>query len=151
MPSGRAFSTETAIPMFDNFSFIFQEDSCGSLPLNFLDTESGILIHNPLDEIKAITIPFRLSESELETIYQKAISPKFFEYPSEVRVRGEVPSTTFHLKIVNGILTNEVTWTDNLNFEPNFPENDKLIELFVLIQRIIHSNPAYPEPKSGCA
>ncbi len=142
----------TVIPMADDFSFIFQENACSSSNLlDYLDTSSGVLIHTSLDETESLTIPFKLSEKEMETVYQKAISSKFFDYPSKVIARGEVPFATFRLKIINGASTNDVKWTTNFNFEPNFPEDDKLIELYVLVQNIIHSHPEYPAPKSACA
>jgi hypothetical protein len=146
--------TPKEIPKADNFSLVFEEYSCGgSLPLlNVLDTSTGILIHTPLDETESIEIPFVLSESEMETIYQKIVSSDFFDYPSEVRVRGDYPGSTFRLKVMNGDLTNDVIWTSNLdNVDPNFPESNDLLELYILIQQIIDSHPEYPKPTSACA
>ncbi len=143
----------TEIPRADNFSFIYEEYFCGHLPLqNVLDTSKGILTHTPLGEAESMEIPFVLSENEMEMIYQKILSTKYFDYPSEVRVPGrEVPFSAFRLKVVNGDFANDVKWTDDFNLEPNFPEDDGLIELFRLIQKIIRSHPEYPEPKAGCA
>ncbi len=149
-----ASCTPKNIPMADDFSLIFQDDSCGFLPLNILDTEKGVLIHTPLDETESITIPFHLSENELEIIYQKAIAINFFDYPPEVRVRGETPAMTFHLEIRNGAFTNNVIWTEKFDGGPNFPEDDKLIELINLIQQTIRSNSEYqqlPVSKAVCA
>jgi len=54
------------------------------------------------------------------------VRDRLFDDPSEVHVRGEVPITTFRLKIINETVTNEVTWTDDFNFEPNVSENENL-------------------------
>jgi hypothetical protein len=146
-------STKTPALMADNFSFVFEESSCGYLPwLNVLDTSTGILIHTPLDETQSIEIPFVLSESEMKMVYQEIISKHFFDYPPEVRVIGETPPSTFHLKVTNGDVVHQVKWTSNLeNSEPNYPETDTLFYLYILIQQIIHSHPGYPEPTAGCA
>jgi hypothetical protein len=140
------------IPKADNFSFVFEEYSCGgSLPLlDVLDTSKGTLIHTPPDETESIEIPLVLSESEMETIYQKIVSTNYFGYPSEVRVRGQVPFSTFRLKVINGSFANDVKWTSNFeNAEPNFAESDSLFELYIFIDQIIHSHPEYPADKSG--
>ncbi|MDQ3005190.1 MAG: hypothetical protein M3R47_07375 [Chloroflexota bacterium] len=146
-------STKTPAPIADNFSFIFEESSCGHLPwLNILDTSTGILIHTPLDETKSIEIAFVLSKNEIEMIYQKIIAKDFFGYPSEVRVIGETPPSTFRLKVINGDGVHQVKWTSDLdNSEPNYPETDRLFDLYIFIQQIIHSHSEYPEPTSGCA
>jgi hypothetical protein len=140
-------------PKAENFSFVFEESSCGHLPwLNVLDTSTGILIHTPLGETRSIEMPFVLSEKEMEMIYQKIVSKKFFDYPSEVRVIGETPPSTFRLKVINGDVVHQVKWTSNLdNSKPNYPQTDKLFDLYIFIQKIIHSHPEYPESTSGCA
>lgn len=145
--------TKTPAPMANNFSFVFEEFSCGHLPwLNVLDTSTGILIHTPLDETKSIEIPFVLSESEMEMIYQEIISKNFFAYPSEVRVFGEIPPSTFQLKVINGDVIHQVKWTSDLEgVEPNYLETDGLFDLYIFIQQIIHSHPEYPEAMSACA
>jgi hypothetical protein len=145
--------TKPPAPMADNFSFVFEESSCGHLPwLNVLDTSTGILIHTPLDNTQSVEIPFVLSEMEMEMIYQEIVSKNFFEYPSEVRVRGETPPSTFRLKVINGDVVHQVKWTSDLeNNEPNYPETDKLFDLYIFIQQIIDSHPEYPEAMSACA
>jgi len=140
------------IPKAENFSFVFEESSCGHLPwLNVLDTSTGILIHTPLDETQSVVIPFVLSESEMKIIYRKIISKAFFDYPSEVRVIGETPPSTFRLKAINGDVIHQVKWTSDLeNSKPNYPETDGLFDLYIFIQQIIHSHPEYPKALSAC-
>ena len=144
--------TKTPAPMADNFSFVFEESSCGHLPwLDILDTSTGILIHIPLGETQSAEIPFVLSESEMKAIYQEITSKDFFDYPSEVRVIGETPPSTFQLKVINGDVIHQVKWTSDLeNSEPNYSETDTLFDLYIYIQQIINSHPEYPEPTSGC-
>ena len=143
--------TPKETPKAENFSFVFEESSCGHLPwLNVLDTSTGILIHTPLDETQSIEIPFVLSEKETQMIYQEIVSKHFFDYPSEVRMIGETPPSTFRLKVINGDIIHQVKWTSDLeNSEPNYLETDGLFDLYIFIQRIIHSHPEYPESKSG--
>jgi hypothetical protein len=145
--------TPKETPKAENFSFVFEESSCGYLPwLNILDTSTGLLLHTPLDETKTMEIPFVLSEHEMELIYQEIVSLNFFDYPSEVRVREKIPPSTFRLKVINGEVTHEVKWTsDTQNREPNFPRSDNLFDPYIFIQRIIQSHSEYPEPKSACA
>jgi len=120
--------------------------------LNVLDTSKGILVHTPLGESKSIDIPFVLADAEMEMSYQKMLSTEYFGYPSEVRVRGESPASTFRLAVVNGEITNDVKWTSDLESgEPNFGENDKLLQLYIYIQQIIHSHAEYPRPTAACA
>ncbi len=139
------------IPKAENFSFVFEEYSCGHLPLlNVLDTSKGTLVNTPLGETKSVEIPFVLTEGEIEIIYQEIISTNYFDYPSKVRVRGPVPSSTFRLKVVNGNFSNDVKWTDDFDFLPNYPEDDGLVKLFYLIQKIIRSHPEYPKPNALC-
>lgn len=146
-------STKTPAPMSNDFSFVFEESSCGHLPwLNILDTSTGTLIHTPLGETQSVEIPFVLSESEMKAIYQETISKNFFNYPSEVRVYGETPSSMFQLKVINGDVIHQVKWTSDLeNTEPNFPEADGLFDLYIFIQQIIRLHPEYPESMSACA
>jgi hypothetical protein len=140
-------------PKAEKISFIFEESSCGHLPwLNVLDTSTGVLTHTPLDETESIEIPFVLSEDEMEMIYQEIISSNFFDYPSEVRVRGGILPSTFRLKVIDGDTVHQVKWTSDLeNSEPNFPESDKLFDLYIFIQQIVHSHPEYPKPNALCA
>ena len=138
-------------PKAEDFSFIYEEYSCGHLPLlNVLDTSKGILIHTPLGKSESVVIPLVLTDHEIETIYQKVISTIYFDYPAEVRVPGPVPSSTFRLQVINGNLRNDVKWTTDYNFLPNYPEDDDLIELFRLIQDTIRTHPEYPKPNAFC-
>jgi hypothetical protein len=145
--------TPKETPKADNFSFVFEESSCGHLPwLNVLDTSAGILKHTPLGETQSVEIPFVLSDKEMKTIYQEIVSKNFFDYPSEVRVIGETPPSTFRLTVINGDVVHQVRWTSDLeNSEPNYPETDGLFDLYILIQQIVHSHPEYPEAMSACA
>jgi hypothetical protein len=141
------------ISRVEKFSFVFEEDSCGSLPLlNVLDTSTGVLIHTPLEQTEPVEIPFVLTGSEMKTIYQNIILSDFFDYPSEVRLRGE--GSTFRLKVINGDLANDVTvtWTSTPNSAgPILSESNDLLELYILVQQIIRSHPEYPESTTACA
>lgn len=143
-----------------NFSFIFEYTPCGVVPLDVLDTRSGTLTHTPLFETKAVTMPLRLTDDELEQIYQKAIAIGFFDYPSTFvippdQILGSLrPVSSYQLSMTNGPRTNSVTWSNDPIPKPGYSPADHLRELMELIQQIIHSHPEtqnLPESKMGCA
>lgn len=144
----------------DNFAIVFQDFSCGSVPVNVLDTVSGTLVHTPLGETTSTTIALRLSEDELEAVYQKAISIGFFEYPSEFVVPDDqvlgyqAPASSYQLSLVNGEMTHSVAWQDDTMTKPEYKKADQLRELMELINEIIQSHPEVqelPGPKALCA
>jgi hypothetical protein len=152
--------TKTAIPMADNFFFVFLDYSCGSVPVNILDTKSDTLVHTPLDETVSSTISMRLTDDELVSIYDKAISIGFFDYPSKFvipddQVLGyQAPASSYQLNMTNGEMTNSVSWTDDTMTKPTYTKADELRELIQLIEEIIQSHPEYeqlPEPSVMCA
>ena len=147
-------------PRADNFAFIFKDYSCASIPLNVLDTTSGILVHTPLDDTTSTTISLHLTNDELETIYQKAIFIGFFNYPSKFVVPDDqvlgyqAPAANYELSMTNGEKINSVTWTDDTMTKPGYSKADKLRELMNLINEIIQSHPEIqqlPPPKAACA
>jgi hypothetical protein len=151
--------TVTIPPRADNFSFIFQDYSCGSIPVNVLDTASGTLVYTPLGDSTSTTINLRLTDNELETVYRKAMSIGFFDYPSEFVVPDDqalgfhAPSSSYQLSMTNGEMTNLVSWRDDTMTEPDYLKADQLRELLDLIDKIIQSHPEVqqlPEPKALC-
>lgn len=164
--STAALPTETAIPKItiapreDNFSLVFQYFTCASIPLNVLDTESGTIVHTPLGDTKSITFSYRLTEIELEAIYQKSMAIGFFDYPTvfvipDDQVLGELfPSSRYEISMTNGEMTNSVTWDDGMVSNPDYEKATSLRELITLIEQIIQSyleTQELPEPKVGCA
>ena len=150
----------TAAPRADNFSFVFQYTPCGSVPVNVLDTSSGTLIHTPLDETTSITLPLRLTDNELESIYQKATSIDFFAYPSDFVIPNDQvignhsPKPSYQLSITNGKTTHSVTWKDDVITKSSYKKASQLRELLNLINETIQSHPEMqqlPTPKAGCA
>jgi hypothetical protein len=144
----------------DNFAFVYQDFSCGTVPVNVLDTTSGTLVYTPLSGTSSTAISLQLSDEELESIYQRAISIGFFEYPSELVVPDDqvsgyrVPSSRYQLSMVNGEMTNAVSWIDDKITKPSYKEADQLRGLMLLIDKIIQSHPEIkqlPEPNERCA
>jgi hypothetical protein len=144
----------------DNFAFVFEETPCGTIPMNILDSASETLTHTPIGDSHSVTISLSLTDDELESIYQKAISIGFFDYPSEFIIPNEQvigyhsPASTYKLSLTNGEMTNSVTWHDDTMTKPSYAEADQLRELMNLIEEIIQSHPEIkqlPEPKAGCA
>jgi hypothetical protein len=157
---GKVLPTKTAIPIADNFFFVFQDYSCGLVPVNVLDTATGTLVHTPLDDTTSITISLRLTADELESIYKKAISIGFFDYPSKFIIPDDqvlgykAPDYSYQLSMKNGELTNSVSWTDDTMTKPSYIKADQLRELMYLIDETIQSHPEIqqlPEPKVACA
>jgi len=147
-------------PREDNFSFVYQYIACGSVPFYIMDSTSGTLVHTPIGDTTSVTIPFRLTDDDLETIYQKAMSIGFFDYPSDFvipddqAIGHQAPASSYELSMINGERANIVTWTDDTMTKPSYAEADKLRELMDLIYKIIQSRPEIqqlPEPKAGCA
>jgi hypothetical protein len=151
--------TDGVSPRADNFAFVFQSSPCGPNPVNVLDTSSGTLVYTPLGGTRATTISLRLTDDELESIYKKAISINFFEYPSEFivpedQVLGyEAPAASYQLSMTNGELTNSVSWRDDTITTPGYTKADQLRELMKMIEELIQSYPEVqdlPEPEAGC-
>lgn len=149
----------TVAPREGNFAFVFQDTPCGSVPTNVLDTVSGTLVHTPLGDTASITISLRLTDNELESVYQKAISIGFFDYPSKFVIPDNQvigyhsPASSYQLSMTNGKMTNSVTWTDDTMTKSSYTKADQLRELMNLIDEIIQSHPEIqqlPEPKAGC-
>ena len=147
-------------PRADNFAFILQDFSCGSIPVNILDTSSGTLVYTPLGDTTFTTISLQFTDDELELVYQKAMSIGFFDYPSEYvipddQVLGyQAPSSSYRLSMTNGERKNSVSWRDDTMTKPSYTKADQLRELVNLINEIIQSYPEVqqlPGPKAGCA
>ena len=163
-PAAKIIPTEmviqkTAIPMADNFSFIFTDYSCSSIPLDVLDTNSGVLVHTPLDETESITIPFQLTKTELEEVFQKMSTMDFFNFPSnfvipdEYMVATEVPTASYQLSVTNGAIVNSVSWTTGGFKDSGYAKAEQLKELLRFIQEMIYNHPEYqqlPEPNAAC-
>lgn len=150
----------TTPPRSKNFTFVFQDFACGSIPMYVLDTTSNTLVYTPIGDTTSITIPLQLVENELDAVYQKAMSIGFFEYPSEFvvpedQVLGyQAPSSSYQLSMTNGEMTNSVAWQDDTMTKPEYTKSDQLRELMNLIDEIIQSYPAVhqlPESKAQCA
>lgn len=159
IPTDTAIPTITISPRAENFAFIFQDYSCGSIPVNVLDSFNGTLIHTPLGDTTSVTISLRLTDSEIESIYQKAVSIGFFEYPSEFvipddQVRGyHSPYSSYQLSMTNSAMTNSITWKDDTMTKPSYTKADKLRALINLIDEILQAHPEMqnlPEPKAAC-
>jgi hypothetical protein len=140
-------------------TLLFQDYACSSIPVNVLDTTKDTLAHTPLGDTISITISLRLTNDELESVYQKAISISFFDYPSkfvipDYQVLGyQSGISSYQLSMTNGVMTNSVSWTDDTISKPSYTKADQLRELMYLIDKIIQSHPEIqllPEPKALC-
>ena len=156
-PAAKVVPTEMTAPMADNFAFILRDNPC---EVNILDTASGTLVHFPVGERTSITIPLRLIHDELESVYQKALSINFFDYPAKIVAPDNLvhmtyaPSGTYDLSMTNGAMTNSTTWTSDIITEPLFAQAAQFMELVKFIRKIIESHPEFkqlPEPKAACA
>jgi hypothetical protein len=137
-----------------DFNFIFKYGFSGR---NTLDTFKGTFTKDMVLDAP-ITIELRLSQEEMNSIYQKMVEIDFFNYPDKfsVTVPSGVPETrvmpysTYFFKVTYNGRTKELLWHEKVT---NSEEGaDKLRELINLIRNIIESKEEYkklPEPKSG--
>ena len=134
-------------PRADNFAFVFEDAPCGGIPMNVLDSANKTLTRTPIGNSHSTTISLSLTNDELESIYQKAMSIGFFDYPSEFIIPDKQvighhsPASTYKLSLINGEMTNSVTWHDDTMTKPSYTEADQLRELMNLIEKIIQSHP----------
>ena len=159
-PPAKVVPTKTAILMADNFFFVFLDYSCGPVPVNILDTKSATLVHTPLEGTDSVTISLSLTDDELVSIYEKAISIGFFDYPSTFVIPDDqvlgymAPALSYQLSMTNGEITNSVSWTDDTMTKPTYTKADELRDLIQLIEETIRSHPEYkqlPGPSFACA
>jgi hypothetical protein len=146
--------------MTDDFSFVFKDYSCGTVPFNVLDTKNNTLTQTALGESASITIALRLSDSELNDIHQKITAMDFFSYPAEFVIPPEyvtvteVPLTTYELSVTKGENTHTVRWTTGGLAGSEYEKANQLWKLLMLINSMIYNHPEYkqlPEPQVGCA
>ena len=152
IPIPAELATPTFKPRADNFSFIFHDRTC---EINILDTSSNTLIHTPVDETTSITIPFWLTDQDLEAVYQKAMAINLFDYPSEIRVPpSETPIDRYELRITNDAKTISVIAIEDFGNETPILHPGDFWELIKLVRQIIYEHSEYKElpiPKAGCA
>jgi hypothetical protein len=151
--------TNTTVPMADDFSFVFTDYGCGTIPFDVLDTKTGILTHTPLEETTSTTISLQLSESQLNEVFHKLIAMDFFSYPSEFSIPEqyfaltETPTTAYELNVINGTVTNTVHWTTGGLAESEYKKATQLWELLKMIKLMIYNHPEYqqlPLPMVEC-
>ena len=154
-PMAKVAATETIVPMAENFFFVFKDYSCGTIPLDDLNTQNGILVHTPLEETESITVPFKLTDGEKNDIFQKIILIDFFNYPTNFIIPDEymsiteTPTSSYELSVTNGIETNTVHWTTGGLAESEYEKANQLWKLFRLIVSIIRNHPEYKQLPSG--
>ncbi len=116
-------------------------------PLYVVDTSEETLAYMPLGESRAIIIRFRFTDEEANTIYERAASIGFFDYPSIFMVPAayiqglHTPAAAYELSIGNGGWSNSVTWSDHPIVAPPYGPADRLRELMDLIEKIVVSHP----------
>ena len=70
-------ATSTALPLelrVDNFSLVYRYFACSNVPMYTLDASHHVLIYTPLGDATIYSVPFRLTDQEMDSIYQKAVS-----------------------------------------------------------------------------
>ena len=127
--------------------------------MHILDTINGTLVYTPIGDTTSIKISLQLTDDELESIYQKAISIGFFEYPAKfvvpsyIVIGHQTPADSFELSMTNGTVTNSVSWIDDAVTLSIYKKADRLRELMKLINEIVRSHPEVqqlPVPKALC-
>lgn len=143
----------------DNFSFVFQFLPCDPVPVVILDTDSATLSYRRIGEASYATIPIQITEAQLESIYQTALSIGFFDYPEEFEVPedeigyGFSPASSYQLSMTNGETTNTVLWNDNVVPISSNRKAEQLRALIILIEKVIQAHPethAIEDFEVGC-
>jgi len=136
------------------FNLIFKY---GVTAKNELDTFKGTYTKDMVTD-PSITIGLRLSEEEMNSIYQKMLEIDFFSYPEAFKATvpsGELtgmvtPFSSYYFTVEYDSQVKKLQWEDNVT-NPD-EKASKLRELIKLIKSIIESREEYkklPEPKSG--
>lgn len=124
---------------------------------NILNTFEGTYTKDMVLD-PAVTTNLRLTETEMDSIYQKMVEIDFFRYPDVFKVdvhESEVigiitPYSTYYFEVEYPSGTKELKWEDEIT---NTDEKaDKLRELIELIINIIESKAEYqvlPAPSGG--
>ena len=124
---------------------------------NEIDTFHGKFTKDMVDA-PSITITLKLSEAEMEEIYQKMLDIDFFNYPDTFTVipgpneatQLVTPVNSYYFTVEKNGQTKTLSWEDS-NQNPN-TKADKLRELIVMIQRMIEAKEEYKElPDPGHA
>ena len=142
-----------APPVTSNFNLIFRYGVGARNELNtFKGTYTKDMIADP-----PITVPLRLSEEELDRIYQKMAEIDFFAYPDEFSISvppGEsvgmvTPYSSYYFKVEYDSKLKELRWEANIINEDT--KADRLRDLIKLIGDIIESREEYKQlpPASG--
>lgn len=145
---------ENARTPVESFNFILKY---GITAKNVIDTY-GDKFTKDMITAPSITIDLRLTEEEMDRIYQKMVEIKFFDYPETFKVEappGEptgivTPYSTYIFTVETDGRTKTLQWDDEIT-NPD-EKTEKLRELINLIREIIESREEYkqlPEPEGG--
>ena len=128
----------------------------------------GILARNELDTFGntftkdlildgTVTVPFHLSQADLDSIEAKMNQIGFFSYPDTFMVKSPdsmratiVPYNTYDFKVESGSTLKTLFWNDFIIASD--PQAAKLRELITLIRTIIESKQEYrqlPPPRGA--
>ena len=147
--------TTTPKPTPDgSFNFILRY---GVTAKNVIDTYQGKFTKDMIED-PPITIDLRLTEEEMDRIYQKMVEIDFFNYPDRFMVNvpsGQpthvvTPFNAYQFTVERDSQIKRLDWDDSI-MNPDEKAN-KLRELIDLIKGIIESRDEYkqlPEPSGG--
>jgi predicted small lipoprotein YifL len=151
-PSGGDLNSPT--PDESTFNFIL---NYGTFARNEIDTYRDKFTKDMVID-PPITVDLRLTEEEMDRIYQKMVEIDFFSYPEEFRVTAPpsgattivTPYSSYYYTVEKDSQIKKLRWGDEI-MNPD-EKADKLRELYYLIMSIIESREEYkalPEPRSG--
>lgn len=139
-----------------NFGFVLEFGICS---MDKLDTFYGEFTQDRVVG-PSITIPLRISDEQMTTIYEKmreiniASYPEMFEVPKPFIGTMVIISTyySYDLMVENGDSKISIHWKDNI-VQPTTGKADRLRELFQFIIQMVRERPEYqelPDVKFGC-
>lgn len=137
--------TDTIISVQErDFNFIFKY---GVDAKNVLNTFNNLYTKNLLLD-GSITVPFMLTDNEMQSVYQKMLEIDFFKYPQHfvIYTRDTIihylaPYATYDYEVEYESITKHVHWKDSIIRHDS--SAIRLKELINLIENIIQSSPQY--------
>ncbi len=124
----------------ENFGFVL-ERSLGEKIDTFAGVATKDMVIGP-----DTTIALRLTEAELDTIYNKVIAIRFFDYPmflwNDPRTQMS-PQESLHLEVRVGDVVKDLRWTTGEPVPELVQQRKRLGELVGLIQRMVTSHAEY--------
>jgi hypothetical protein len=136
----------------EDFAIRFEWGVCFT---DVVDTFDNVVERFVRRDLHVSSAPSLVSQQVKDAIYKAIIEARFFEYPSEFRVKGHIafaPAPHYRLVVRNAGRSHSVFWHDSSG--PSTDEADRLRLMFTTIEQVLSGLPELnrlPIPNIGCA